>query len=70
MSNNIVDLSGKSRPPTSPPVSDFWFAQVDNRLSRIEVMVTRLEWQIWLVVCGCACLLVIQVLRVLSGGVQ
>ncbi len=67
MDNKVVDIQGKPRQPTQPPVSDFWFAQVDVRLSRIEFMVSRLEWQIWLIVCGCAGLLVFEILKVLSG---
>lgn len=64
MGNNVVDLKGQ---PHSPPVSDFWFAQVDLRLGRIETMITRLEWQIWLIVCGCFGLLVFEIVKALSG---
>lgn len=66
MDNKIVDISGRPRPESPPRVSDFWFAQVDVRLGRIEFMVTRLEWQIWLVVCGCAGILVFEIVSVLS----
>lgn len=68
MDNKIVDLKGKPRGAPVPPVSDFWFAQVDVRLGRIEFMVTRLEWQIWLIVCGCAALLVFEIVKAFSGG--
>ncbi len=67
MDNKIVDMNGKPRQQTQPPVSDFWFAQVDVRLGRIEFMVSRLEWQIWLIVCGCAGLLVFEIVKALSG---
>ena len=67
MDNKIVDLKGHPRKDTQPPVSDFWFAQVDVRLGRIEFMVSRLEWQIWLIVCGCAGLLVFEIVKALSG---
>jgi hypothetical protein len=67
MNNKIVDLTGKSRKTDQPPVSDFWFAQVDVRLGRIEFMVSRLEWQIWLIVCGCAGLLIFEIVKALSG---
>lgn len=67
MDNKIVDLRGQPHPPP-PPVPDFWFAQVDQRLSRIEIMMLRLEWQIWLVVGGCAGLLIFQIVTVLSKG--
>ena len=68
MDSKVVDIKGKSRPIGSPPVSDYWFAQVDLRLGRIEFMVSRLEWQIWLIVCGCAGLLVFEIVKALSGS--
>ncbi|SFR41637.1 hypothetical protein SAMN04488005_1672 [Yoonia tamlensis] len=64
MDHKVVDLQGQ---PHRPPVSDFWFAQVDLRLGRIETMITRLEWQIWLIVCGCFGLLVFEIVKALSG---
>lgn len=67
MDPNVVDLRGKPAEPQKLPVADFWFAQVDVRLGRIEFMVTRLEWQIWLIVCGCAGLLIFEIVKALSG---
>jgi hypothetical protein len=67
MDNKVVDIKGKPRLLDRPPVNDFWFAQVDVRLGRIEFMVTRLEWQIWLIVCGCAALLVFEIVKALAG---
>ncbi len=69
MNSKIVDLKGNPRAQSSPPVSDFWFAQVDMRLGRIEVMVSRLEIQIWLIVCACAGLLVFEIVKAMSGRV-
>lgn len=68
MEPKVVEIDGKPRREGPPPVSDFWFAQVDVRLGRIEFMVTRLEWQIWLIVCGCAGLLVFEIVKALSGA--
>lgn len=68
MDRKVVDLQGKPHRDAPPPLSDFWFAQVDVRLGRIECIVTRLEWQIWLIVCGCAGLLIFEIVKVLSGG--
>lgn len=70
MDNNkikVVDLQGKPRAHDSPPVSHFWFAQVDVRLGRIESMVTRLEWQIWMIVCACGGLLIFEIVNAISG---
>lgn len=68
MDSKIVDLKGQPREDLRPPISDFWFAQVDVRLGRIEFMVSRLEWQIWFIVCGCAGLLILEIVNALSGG--
>ncbi len=68
MDRKVVDLQGKLHRDAPLPVSDFWFAQVDVRLGRIEIMLSRLEWQIWLIVCGCAGLLVFEIVKALSGG--
>lgn len=68
MDSKVVDLQGRSRAGDPPPVSHFWFAQVDVRLGRIEFMVTRLERQIWLIVCGCAALLIFEIIKALSEG--
>ena len=64
MSENVVDLAVRSRLAAAVPVTDFWFAQVDARLSRIERMIQRLEWQIILMTSGIAALLLIEILRV------
>lgn len=67
MDRKVVDLESQPRRAAAPPpVSDFWFAQVDVRLSRIEFMVTRLEWQVWVIVCGSAGLLVFEIVKALS----
>jgi hypothetical protein len=67
MDRKVVEMDGRPRREAPLPVSDFWFAQVDVRLGRIEFMVARLEWQIWLIVCGCAGLLVFEIVKALSG---
>lgn len=67
MDNKVIEISGKPR-PNQPPATDFWFAQVDVRLGRIEFMVTRLEWQVWIVVCVCAGLMVFEIVKALSKG--
>jgi hypothetical protein len=68
MTNTVVDMQGNARATDPPPVSHFWFAQVDVRLGRIEFMVTRLERQIWLIVCGLAGLLIFEIIKALSGS--
>jgi len=67
MSDNIVDLKGKGRVNTRPPVSDFWFAQLDVRLGKIEFMVSRLEWQIWMIVCTAFGVLVLEIVKALGA---
>jgi len=65
MSKKIVDLNSRRYVP--PPATDFWFAQVDNRLGRIEMMVKKLEWQVMLVVCVCAGGFVLELISIFKG---
>lgn len=67
-SERVVELDGQRHMRPNYPVTDFWFAQVDLRLSQIEVMLRRLEWQIWLIVCGAAAMLVLEIVQVLQAG--
>lgn len=64
MGDKVVDLKGREHVP--PPVTDFWFARVDSRLSRIEMMVNKLEWQVLIVVCTCAAVFILQLVSVLK----
>ena len=52
MSQKVVTL--KRRAGTAPPVqsSDIWHHQINLRLSQIERMLKRLEWQVWTLLCG------------------
>jgi hypothetical protein len=68
MTPKVVDLQGKPRPSDPAPVSHFWFAQVDVRLGRIEFIVTRLERQVWMIVCGLAAMLILEIVKALSGS--
>ncbi len=64
--NNVVDLSTKAPHTHQPPVTDFWFAQVEVRLGRIERIIKRLEWQIWMLVCGAGALLFLELIQRLA----
>jgi hypothetical protein len=66
MDPKVIDISGKRQ--VARPVPDFWFAQVDHRLGRIEGMVTRLERLVWMLVCGSAALVIFEIVNVLSKG--
>ncbi|RYH03379.1 hypothetical protein EU805_06550 [Salipiger sp. IMCC34102] len=57
MSDKIVDLKprGAERPAVRP--AEVWHCQVNLRLTRIERMLRRLEWQIWVMLCG-GCVLI------------
>lgn len=46
MKDKVVELAATRRLPLGS--SDFWFAQIDARLARIETMIARLERQLWL----------------------
>jgi G:T-mismatch repair DNA endonuclease (very short patch repair protein) len=65
MNEKIVDIRGQRHVP--PPATDFWFAQVDNRLERIEMMVRKLEWQVLLVVCVCTGGFILELISIFRG---
>lgn len=65
MSKKVVDLHSRRHVP--PPATDFWFAQVDNRLGRIEMMVKKLEWQVMLVVCICGGVFILELISIFKG---
>jgi hypothetical protein len=68
MTRNVVDLEGRTKNLPHPSLaSDFWFAQLDVRLGRIEFMVARLEWQILLIACGAFGLLVLEIVQAVRG---
>ena len=67
MDPKVVDISGKPRAAPAP-VPDFWFAQVDHRLGRIEGMVQRLERLIWMLVCSSVALVIFEIVKILSKG--
>ncbi|SLN54508.1 hypothetical protein [Roseisalinus antarcticus] len=65
MKPEVVKLETRRGPA---PVTDFWFAQVDLRLTKIDTMIERLERQIWLLVYAAGAILVIEGLRALFGA--
>lgn len=67
MSNKIVDLD-PARGPAQRPATDFWFAQLDVRLSKIEFVIARLEKQVWLIVCAIFATVITEVFRLLMSG--
>lgn len=67
MKADVVDMDGRPR-RESGAANDFWFAQVDLRLGRIEFVVGRLERQVWLIVCAAFALVAFEVVRALVMG--
>ena len=63
MTDKVVEIVERRQQARGTKEPEFWPAQVDIRLSRIEVMITRLEWQIWLIVCGGAGILILEVIE-------
>jgi hypothetical protein len=66
MQDKVVELDGKPRRDGPLPVSDFWFAQLDLRLGKIEFVVNRLERQIWLIVCGAFALVIVEAVKAVA----
>lgn len=64
MSERVVPID---RARAAAPVTDFWFAQVDLRLNKIEGMIERLERTLWTLVYAAGAILAIEGLRALVG---
>lgn len=67
MTGKVVDLPPNDRRQRPPPVSDFWFAQLDVRLGKIEFLMARLEWQIALIVCGAFGVLILEIIKAVAA---
>ena len=67
MKNDVVNMETRRASREAAPVTDFWFAQVDLRLSKIEGMIERLERQLWVMVYAAGTILAIEGLRALIG---
>lgn len=67
MTGKVVDLPQGDRRKPPPPVSDFWFAQLDVRLGKIEFLMARLEWQIALIVCGAFGVLILEIVKAVAA---
>jgi hypothetical protein len=65
MSDKVVEL--KSGRPKSEhlPEASLWFQPLDTRLSQIERIVNRLEWQVWLILCGVGAIFVLTLIETL-----
>ena len=48
--------------------NDFWNAQLEMRLGRIETVVSRVRLQIWILIGTCAAMVVMDVLQMLNEG--
>ena len=62
MQDNIVPL-----PNRTAPVNDFWFAQLEARLSRIEAIVAKVEGLLWLVIASFALIFGLEIIRIVIG---
>ncbi len=59
----MSDPHGPQRGPAA--ATDFWFAQIDHRLSRIETMVEKIERQVATIIYIGIAVLGVEALRVL-----
>ena len=48
--------------------NDFWNAQLEMRLGRIETVVSRVRLQIWILIGTCAAMTVMDVLQMMNKG--
>lgn len=62
MTEKIVELKAGRRATDPLPDPAPWFPPLEARVSQIERMVARLEWQVWIILCGVAALVVLAIL--------
>jgi len=63
----VLDMDGRPhRHAPPPPVTDFWFARLEARLTALEAAVTRLERQVWLLSLGASGLLLLEGLHLIA----
>ncbi|MFZ3582336.1 hypothetical protein ACOI1H_09230 [Loktanella sp. DJP18] len=67
MREKIVSLRVAPRAEPKPAPAEVWHGQINARLSGIERLMRRLEWQVWGLVCGATGLLVLEVLNRLAS---
>ena len=67
MRDRIVSLKVAPRTDPPPTATDVWQGQINLRLTGIERLMRRLEWQVWALVCGATGLLVLEMLRHVAG---
>ncbi|WP_368346322.1 hypothetical protein [Pelagovum sp. HNIBRBA483] len=71
MTGDVLSMSRQARGGGDGPVTDFWLATVDVRLSRIERMMERMERQVWALAAVAGGLLLVDLMRMilqLRGG--
>ena len=66
MREKIVKLTVAPRSDAPVRGDDPWNTQIGARLSGIERLLRRLEWQVWGLACGASGLLVLEILRHLA----
>ncbi|OUD10692.1 hypothetical protein BVC71_04190 [Marivivens niveibacter] len=62
MTAKVLDFTAKR------PGNDFWNAQLEMRLGRIESVVSRVRLQIWILIGSCAAMTVMDGLRIMYEG--
>lgn len=68
MPNKVVEMEQNRRlNAPKPPANDFWFAQLDVRLGRIETLASRLELQMLMIAGGAFALLVLEIVQAVRG---
>lgn len=66
MQDKVVELKLGRRKSDHLPEASLWFQPLDARLSQIERIVNRLEWQVWIILCAVAGLLVLTLIETLN----
>lgn len=63
MPDKVVELKTGRRETDQVPDPRFWFGPLDARISQIERIIAKLEWQIWIILCGVSALVLLAILE-------
>ena len=63
MPDKVVELKAGRRAHDPLPDQAAWYPPLEARVSQIERIISRLEWQIWIILCGVAALVLLAILE-------
>jgi len=63
MPDKVVEFKTGRRSSDQLPDPAPWYPPLETRISQIERKIARLEWQIWIILCGVTALVLLAILE-------